>query len=347
MKQRQKDKPQKQQDMKKSIKYISYTAIVVAAIVAILFSGGNSVLTGSATADLSGVSAQSTASDANAPLGTYSISPDFAVKTGFTLGTYEEVRIDARKLLDDVKSKECTKENLGDCITDSMQKLELMQKGWSQDCGSPAERFFYDFVEFYTSCYNSENTDCICKYDFGANKYDDGSYSLTLDEVSGSTILESNIATSIELPEMNLKAYHYPLLLGGLKELSGQQKITAEYDGGKFDDSEIVITDKDGKNDDYDADQVFYVYKSAATGSGAFMATVFGSSSDFLAGKNECTLNKDRTHNFCVDKGEKVTVYVPSNDGSGGNTLQKDVVYKFALYFSEKAASSAAAQQIP
>lgn len=135
--------------------------------------------------------------------GTYSIKPSFKVNTDYDFEEYEEIKAKAKEIVkdcvDDIENCANKKINIfNDEEILKAREYNLIRKfEWSSGCGAEEERFFYDFVENYKLCLDSEEKEAICRVSLPNIPQDEKI------EIKISTY--ETIKTKIELLGTNLK----------------------------------------------------------------------------------------------------------------------------------------------
>jgi hypothetical protein len=293
--------------MKTNLAHVIYLSIVLLGISAVLILGGEKTITGRAASEAVG---------SQESLGNYSILPHFTVQANFSLDKYKELRIDARKLVDEVSKCDGEPEQ---CIGSSLRDLGLVDKGWLYKCGYSKERLFYDLAEFYQDCRDSPDTACVCRLDLD-KPYPDGTYEIAIRPFAPDTIIESQDMQSIDISGAEAKVLQYG---GGLENYinRGDQIISLSYKKS-IQSSDITVSDS---KFNLRGQLVFYKY-------GKDLATVLSEDYSKIDSRLVCTITPKRMAYFCVVSDEKVTAY----DASDRQTRLRNLVYKFALYFPEQ-----------
>ncbi|MEM4267639.1 MAG: hypothetical protein QXK37_02300 [Candidatus Woesearchaeota archaeon] len=249
-------------------------------------------------------------------IGNYTFSPHFTVKTTPSFDTYKQLRIDARKLIEQAIT--CEKNsNLDACVRKSLSELGLEKKGWSISCGFDKQIFFQNFVSFYKSCKESEDKDCVCKYNLKDKAYAaDAKYEIVIRTDGVNTFFDLEGTTGAVVDGV----LHTTSYLGmeNTVPMKDASSIKAEYKDSNLVSAVLNIGRASSQID------TFSLYKKGED----VILSIPSSWSYFPI--RECNLKPDRTYTFCVKSDEKVIAAEP-----GGSAELRPIIYNFALYFRD------------
>ncbi len=93
-------------------------------------------------------------------LGTYSINPSFKTKIDYDLNDYNKIK----ELLDFIIKCSEGGKDIETCINKINVKDTSLK--WELNCDKGTEKVLYDFAEFYQDCFDSEDTNCLCRKSF-------------------------------------------------------------------------------------------------------------------------------------------------------------------------------------
>ena len=105
--------------------------------------------------------------------GTYSIKPSFKVNVDYDFEDYEEIKNKAKEIVRDCKDdvENCVNKKINIFNDEEVLKAReynLKRKfEWGSGCETEEEKFFYDFVENYKLCLDSEEKEGICEFSLG------------------------------------------------------------------------------------------------------------------------------------------------------------------------------------
>ncbi|MBT3407239.1 hypothetical protein HN415_01005, partial [Candidatus Woesearchaeota archaeon] len=101
-------------------------------------------------------------------VGEYSIKGDFTIDLNQNFDDYKTMRTNARLMLDGVLNCEQDKQiSLEDCIKEVNTSLNLE---WSTSCEDEKIAYFYEIVESYMQCANSNDNYCFCEFPINFNE---------------------------------------------------------------------------------------------------------------------------------------------------------------------------------
>jgi len=272
--------------------------------------------------------------------GTYSIKPSFKVNVDYDFEEYN-------KIIDDLKKiSNCAKD--GTPVETCIDELEKTDYGWELNCQEGVEKIFYDFVEFYQDCFNSEDNNCICKLNLDYSEEDIkkynliGKYKLKLEQDYDQGIIklrleepETDLEYDIKTNKIgNFNPFEYTIEykkdkkgeaeLMFKEELAGNSysimpidalmlyKFDDRYSNKKQDEIEFFGEDKDGK------DKVISFSKEEKN-------------VEDVKKLKECTIKRN-IHKFCVTNTKK-QFYV--FDKIKNKLELKNPVIKFAAYIED------------
>ena len=104
-------------------------------------------------------------------LGTYSINPSFKVKENYDLNDYNKIKESLDIII------KCAEEgkDIETCINE-VNKVNSLT--WQLNCDKGAEKFLYDFAEFYQDCFDSDDGNCLCRKNLELKKDEIQKYEL-------------------------------------------------------------------------------------------------------------------------------------------------------------------------
>ena len=92
-------------------------------------------------------------------LGTYSVNPSFKTKIEYSLNDYNKIKESLDFII------KCSEEgkDIKTCIDEVNIKDTSLK--WELGCEKGAEKVLYDFAEFLQDCFDSDDTNCLCRKD--------------------------------------------------------------------------------------------------------------------------------------------------------------------------------------
>ncbi len=263
-------------------------------------------------------------------LGIYSIKPGFQAKIDYDLGDYGKIKDLFKSILKCVDDKDSTNENTKDvkiesCMVDAESKDPSFN--WVLGCDKGSEFIFYDFVEFYQNCIESDDTNCLCRktLELSVEKINEyglasNSYELNLNKGKSSKKIdikmpESHLNHIIDLKESRSTWYPNHYVLGyGTKEFL---RLTM-----------IFKNQLSGETYSFDETKDVKIYKNKADGINYINFVGYDEDGNLIypsreiiktegtEGIHDCKLKTKSAYRFCVTK-------IYSN---------KPVTIKFATY---------------
>lgn len=93
-------------------------------------------------------------------LGTYSVNPSFKTKIEYSLDDYNKIKESLDFII------KCSEEgkDIETCIKEINEKDASLK--WELNCDKGAEKILYDFAGFYQDCFDSDDTNCLCRKSF-------------------------------------------------------------------------------------------------------------------------------------------------------------------------------------
>ena len=106
-------------------------------------------------------------------IGAYSIIPSFKANINYDLNDYASIKASLNFII------KCS-ENNGDVEACTKQaEANDHRFEWSLNCDKGAEKVLYDFAEFYQDCFDSEDSNCLCRKDMKFSDEDLKKYDLS------------------------------------------------------------------------------------------------------------------------------------------------------------------------
>jgi hypothetical protein len=272
--------------------------------------------------------------------GVYSIKPNFKADIDYDINEYERIVEEATTLMDICRIDPLPAEQCVDKVMESVDEFER----WSTDCFTGDKRFFYDFVDKYRNCLESEEKDKICEFPLD-DGIKDKNYQIRLNQIRlDQTAGERDDKTRIDIvkdsvillkEEIDAKG---PFLTTDIKEGIPDKVplrgiiLTIRYgEEGIPSISALVNVNRD--DTDFEKEQLsfdignnqlsFYKYEDSS------LALIEEPSySSFKATKETFSPIK-RIFNFCVKSEKEFMTY----DDDEETTKRRNAEYRFALYF--------------
>lgn len=240
-------------------------------------------------------------------IGTHYVKPSFNQDINYNLNSFIDIQNIVKNRIVSVCSsyediKECVEEQIGELNNQPGYKYSL-------NCDESHEKIFYDFVENYQDCFESQDDDCVCSfsYDFDGNYNLDGDYKIKLEGVDGETVI------ALTEPPYNYVEVFENRLIENIEFLFG------------YKDNKLEKLEGDRRGFNWAYDKEIKLYKS----NNQLFFINPKEYSDY-EGKRECKLNK-KNFKFCVETGERFLVYDEVMDKTDVRPIQ----IKFAFYFRD------------
>lgn len=261
--------------------------------------------------------------------GEYSTYGMFSVDSKLDTKKYEEMRNTARQFKQDALFCELAKEySLEWCIDSELNKLN---SGWLKDCENEKTKYFYEFVESYKQCAESNDNYCFC--DLPIN------YNNMLQDVE-IIVSEKHGTILFEMDDLMEYLYDYVpyektpesainRLTGSVKDYLNNQP-NAIIDPIVVPKNKITSPVKFDNNEKY---KIFKVDKSMVIMTKKENEQIIDNTLQYdYLDDHDCELPPRRKYKFCVDSNLKSVEY----DKNTLASYLEDVKYKFALDFSDK-----------
>jgi hypothetical protein len=299
---------------KKEIMAIGAFLFLVAAIGLFYF---NASITGAAVAS---------PQESRNVYGIYSVRPSFRLSIDYDFEDYAKIAEGVRHL------SECTEEGfaLQDCLKSLGNTIYYAGYEWEEECDKGAEKVFYDFAEFYQSCFDSEDDKCICELDLGYSEEEirklgfEGKYKIITEQ----NIPKTAITLKLKEPDMPLE---YEIKTHGISNWNPSE-YSVEYKEGGLGSMELYFRDElGGKDTSIKNIDKIALYKE---GNSIEFARIDGDEivlRDKRKEKPKTCLPKESTlHRFCVTNTNKKFYIFENNKAE-----LKSPVIKFAAYIRD------------
>lgn len=285
-------------------------------------------------------------------LGTYSIKPSFKVNVDYDIGEYDEVIEKAKDI-----NRTCSKQdNFENCVNDKIKEFNGENKKedgkltWSLGCEPEDINFFYDFVETYRVCLNSEDEEAICRIPLPGiskgksitieiSKYEGTKTKIELEGANIAEVIDVEGPFIYDYAHFDLDAKIFKFIT--YKESDGERGSPADKFTLKFEFDKYYISSSFQSNKKVKSDKVI-IYKGTKDNK-PFISLLNGAAIDLYKSvererdKHKIPLPakfdpvKD-TFKFCVKSPKKLYVY----DEKTKKTGLRNVEYKFALNFLDE-----------
>ena len=138
-------------------------------------------------------------------IGSYSIMPSFKAKVEYDLNDYTKIRNSLDLILKCAEDKD-----VETCVKEVASQDNSFE--WSLGCDQGTEKVLYDLAEFYQDCFDSEDSNCICKKDyFGISKEEIEKYGLSNNKY------EMELEQNDQLTEIKIRMLTHSDLHYGIK----------------------------------------------------------------------------------------------------------------------------------
>lgn len=278
------------------------------------------------------VTAQQKQSDV---IGTYSIMPSFRAKINYDLNDYTIIK----KSLDFISKCSESGGEIESCVKQAESVDGRFE--WALGCDKGAEKVLYDFAEFYQDCFDSDDSNCLCRKNFDIPKEEIEKYRLyTSGKKVASYYLELNQdipSQKIEIKLTDPAKLAYSIKLNGRSVWYPKNYVVAYTKDRLYGLNTLFIDELSGTPFGFGPVKDIIIYKHEINGINAadfikevnsqfFYPNDVKIESDNL---HDCELNPKNTAKFCVTKkGSKVMAY----DKSDEQIKERDVTIKFASY---------------
>jgi len=266
-------------------------------------------------------------------LGIYSIEPNFNEQIDYDLNEYEEIIKNAKTLINLCRIDSLPAEQ---CIGNILESADAYSI-WSTDCFTEDKKVFYEFVEDYNNCLQSDEEDKICEFSLD-NNLRNRKLTIRLEKSGTRTRIDALRGTEILKPEMIASEGLYlttDVEKGDPDKIPLRRiQLTIRYDGeGISSVSALVNINRDESTFEqeeisFDIDNnklSFYKYKDGS------IAIIDGENYNSFKATKEIFSPIKRIFNFCVKSEKEVLAY----DDEDKKTKFRNVEYKFALHFPE------------
>ncbi len=265
-------------------------------------------------------------------IGTYSIMPSFKAKIDYDLGDYTKIKESLQSVM------ECTSQ--GKTIEKCVDDIQDNGFKWEIGCDSVEEKIIYDLVEFYQGCFDSEDTDCLCKKNMFSSKeqiekygFSNNKYELALTQDLQSKKIDVNMVyprTDISSTvRLNDRSLWYPVRY----LVAYSQEESVQIDMIFRDEIDPAIEYKEAFSQNKD----LTLYKNKVNGINYvdFVKLegddiIYPNQKKFKPGNlNECKIEPKNIFKFCVTKKNyKILAY----DKSDSKVRERSLTIRFAAY---------------
>jgi len=293
-------------------------------LVMILLYLGDSAITGAAVAQES----------KNKIIGTYSINPSFKAAFKYDLNDYSKIKSTFDAVL------KCSQEGneLQSCI-DSADKAGFE---WSLGCDKGPEKVLYDLAELLQDCFDSDDSNCVCKKNMDISKDEILKYELPKKEFRiavSQDIPLNKIIMQLSQPKSSLK---YEVKLNG-RSLWYPSLYVVSYADDSLIGINMFFTDElSGERKALGPLKEIVLYKNEMNGI-KFIDFVKQENNNLVYPNNDvkkldnvrpCNLKPKNIYRFCATKKDyKITAY----DEMDGLVKERPLTIKFASYIPDLA----------
>lgn len=205
--------------------------------------------------------------------GTYTIKPHFSTQVDYDLNIYDETAKDFPVITTCVekgeKPEHCIEHvntkntedlrncvalhsqqsnfDFANCIFQARQAEKTKNYEWTTYCDEGEERLFYDFAKTYQDCFDSEDTNCLCTWDYRGQEYIEQNnlgrekYTITMDQDVGppSTITLLNEKNTLRhiIQTGNSKSFYLPNMFSIEYGLKFVEDISLKFKTSEWNDN--------------------------------------------------------------------------------------------------------------
>lgn len=257
--------------------------------------------------------------------GLYSIKPNFKVKIDYDLNEYEEIVSQAKTLIG-----LCSNQQPERCIDNILESVNTYS-AWSTNCFNEYETIFYEFVEKYNNCLESEEKDKICEFSI-TNKLKNKELKISIIKLGEKTRIDALKGTEVFASEIiNTEGPFLTTEINSEGNPDKKSKASIEFNIKYEDDKESInvnaVDDETSRFETFSLDNEISFYKFE-DGSLALIDSLLYNS---LKASKDVFNPVKRTFNFCVESENEFSVY----DEKEKTTKKRKVEYRFALNFRD------------